>query len=94
MAPYELGFKVDIDALLAGVADMAVLAAQACFFALAMIAAVTLPSWPTSRCLEARAAGRFMQTECLGWLRACVWDPSSSQNVSECRCLRVGVAHV
>ena len=29
LASYELGFKVDIDALLAGVADMAVLAAQA-----------------------------------------------------------------
>ena len=31
MASYELGFEVDIDALLNGVADRAVLAAQACF---------------------------------------------------------------
>ena len=49
MASYELGFEVDIDALLTDGADRAVLAAQSYFWALAMNAAVTLPSWPTSR---------------------------------------------
>ena len=65
----ELGFEVDIDALLNGVADRAVLAAQVCFYALAMKAAVTLPSWSTSPSTMPRAAGCLMHRHCLGWLR-------------------------
>ena len=55
MASYELGFEVDIDALLTDAADMAVLAAQAYVSALAMKAAVTLPSWLMSPSTMPRA---------------------------------------
>ena len=59
LASYELGFKVDIDALLTDAADQSVLAAQAYFSALAMKAAETLPSWSTSPSTMPRAAGCF-----------------------------------
>ena len=57
LASYELGFKVNIDALLTDAADQSVLAAQAYFSALAMKAAETLPSWSTSPSTMPRAAG-------------------------------------
>ena len=76
-----------IDALLTDAADMAVLAAQAYVSALAMKAAVTLPSWSMSPSTMPRAAGCLMQRRKPwdGSVRACVWDPSLSRNVSECR---------
>ena len=61
LTSYELGFEVDIDALLTDAADMAVLAAQAYVSALAMKAAVTLPSWSMSPSTMPRAAGCLMQ---------------------------------
>ena len=83
----ELGFEVDIDALLTDAADTAVLAAQTYVSALAMKAAVTLPSWSMSPSTMPRAAGCLMQRRKPwdGSVRACVWDPSLSRNVSECR---------
>ena len=74
----ELGFEVDIDAFLFDGADRRVLAAESYFFALAMKASVTLSSWSTSPSTLPRAAGCLGQSNGLGWLRACVWDPSSS----------------
>ena len=75
MASYELGFEVDLGALLADVADRAVLAAEAYVCAQTRKDAETLPSWSTSPWTMPRAVGCCMQRRTLGWLRACVWDP-------------------
>ena len=71
----ELGFKVDIDALLFDGDDRHVLTAESYFFALAMKAMVTLSSWSNSPSTLPRAAGSLAQRPDSGWLRACVLDP-------------------
>ena len=86
----ELGFKVDIDALLFDGADRRVLAAEPYFSAQAMKASVTLSSWSTSPSTLPRAAGCLGQGRGLGWLRACVWDPSSTNR----ECVRVDLSGV
>ena len=77
-ASEELGFKVEIDALLADGADGRVLAAEPYVFALPMKAAETFPSWSTSPCTLPRAAGCLLLGRGLRWLRARVWDPAST----------------
>ena len=75
MALEELGFEVDIDALLADGADRHVLGAELYFRALLMKAAVTFASWSTSPSTLPRQSGRPRQSLGLRWPRARVWDP-------------------
>ena len=74
-----------IDVFLSEEAAGRVLAAGPYFFALPMKLAMTFASWSTSPGTLPRVPACMLQDTWLGWLRACVWYPSSTW----CACVRV-----
>ena len=69
---------MDIDVMLVDGAEGRVQGREVHLRASRMKAAVTFPSWSTSPCTLPRGDGCVRQGTRFRWLRARVWDPSST----------------